>query len=75
MCTRIFGTVVLVKNLHVGMKGINIHSPFTVAVLKSDVIYQEQYWLPVMYSLDEQDLKNSFNFIDLLFPLFLADIK
>ena len=36
----------------------NIHNPFTVAVLKSEsAMYQEQYWLPVMYSLDEQDLQ------------------
>ena len=38
MCTRIFGTTILVKNLHVGTKGMNIHDLFTVAVLKSDVI-------------------------------------
>ena len=38
----------------------NIHDPFTIGVLKSDVIvgqYQEQYWLPVIYSLDEQDIQ------------------
>ena len=35
MCTRIFGTTILVKNLHVGTKGMDIHA---VAVLKSDVI-------------------------------------
>ena len=33
MCTRIFGTAILVKNLHVGVKGT-----FAVAELKSDVI-------------------------------------
>ena len=39
MCTRIFGTTILVKNLHVGTKGMmNIHDLFAVAVLKSDVI-------------------------------------
>ena len=35
MYTRIFGTTILVKNLHVGT---NIHVLFAVAVLKSDVI-------------------------------------
>ena len=34
MCTRIFGTTILVKNLHVG----RIYDLFAVAVLKSDVI-------------------------------------
>ena len=38
MCTRIFGTTILVKNLHVGTKGMNIYDLFAVAVLKSDVI-------------------------------------
>ena len=42
MCTRIFGTTILVKNLHValdvGTKGMNIYNLFAVAVLKSDVI-------------------------------------
>ena len=42
MCTRIFGTTILVKNLHVGLdvgiKGMNIYDLFAVAVLKSDVI-------------------------------------
>ena len=38
MCTRIYGTTILVKNLHVGTKGMNIYDLFTVAVLKSDVI-------------------------------------
>ena len=38
MCTRVFGTTILVKNLHVGTKGMNIHHLFAVAVLKSDVI-------------------------------------
>ena len=38
----------------------NIHDPFTIGVLKSDVIVgqnQKEYRLPVMYSLDEQDLQ------------------
>ena len=34
----IFGTTILVKNLHVDTKGMNIHDLFAVAVLKSDVI-------------------------------------
>ena len=38
MCTRIFGTTILVKNLHVSTKGMNIHNLFAVAVLKSYVI-------------------------------------
>ena len=37
MCTRIFGTTIL-KNLHVGTKGKNIHDLFADAVLKLDVI-------------------------------------
>ena len=35
---RIFGTTILVKNLHVGTKGMNIHDLFAVAVLKSDIV-------------------------------------
>ena len=77
MCKRIFGTTIL-KNLHVGMKGMNIH-----AVAGSCCVKIRCYCRPytknnigcllAMYSLDKQDLQNSFNgFINLLFPLFLA---
>ena len=63
MCTKIFGTAFLRTCMWLGTKGMNIHNPFAVAVLKSDVIvghiasYQEQYRLPVMYSLDAGSTK------------------
>ena len=59
MCTRIFGTAILVKNFHIGgrRERNNVHDPFAVAVLLLSAIYQEQYWLPIIYSLDEQDLQ------------------
>ena len=38
MCTKIFGTAILVKNLQCSRKRNNIHDPFAIAVLKSDVI-------------------------------------